>query len=69
MTLFIEKKWRRTRREQSALPQVGMDTVGEERGGQTEKVALTYTHYHVYTDSWRAAAEQHRESSLTLCDD
>ena len=48
MNLFIVKKWRCRRRKQSALPQLEMDTLGEERGGQTEKVALTYTHNRVH---------------------
>ena len=47
MNLFIEEKWRHRRRERSALPQLEMDTLGGERGGQTETAALTYTHYHV----------------------
>ena len=40
--LFTEKKCRCRRREQT-----GGHRGRKERGGQIEKVALTYTHYHV----------------------
>ena len=39
MNVFARKEWRHKCREWT------VDTAGEQRVGQTEKVALTYIHY------------------------
>ena len=41
MSLLAGKEWRCRHREQT------VDTTGEERVGQTEKVTLTHAHYHL----------------------